>query len=426
MESIKTEGRKLFEQRLQFADRFMIYNRKCRDQQRRVHAIADVHTHLSDFYSISPRIGFWSAQGGCGKSTATEISYFFVQNPMLERNSGAGLLREIHQKVNRNNEYLPTILFDEVQNVLNPNGGNGTVADMLSCYTKGAKRTIWDDGKSISLDPFCPVITNGLTSKYEIPANYLERNISIFLERPLPEEQKQKEMWLFTLLQQEVEKEGLDGDCELRDPWTNWAYEIDRETMKNDQVKIIEHLKTEIDDGRQLQLCLPLAQTAYYLGDDYFELLIDDIKWLLTNRDIKHTNAEQLLCDLHEIFSDQANVEENWFLPTGTALAELNQMGERPWPFYKGHGLTAEHLATLLREWKITPERNSKQLRGYNVAAFVEPWKRAVKLEAPQWMKQSFDTKKQLIFDNGTDRIYRIDKIPCETTAKPMSMTAHF
>lgn len=294
MELINTEGRNLFEARLRFADRFMIYNRRCRDQQKRVHAIADVHTHLTDFHSISPRIGFWSAQGSCGKSTATEISYFFVQNPMLERNSGAGLLREVYHKVNVEEEGLPTILFDEVQNVLNPNGGNPTVADMLSCYTKGAKRTIWDDGKSISLDPFCPVFTNGLTSKYEIPANYLERNISIALERPLPEEQRQKEMWLFTLLQQEVEKDGLDGDCELRDPWMNWASRIDRGTMKDDQAKIIEHLKTKIEDGRQLQLCLPLAQTAYYIGGDYFEALIDDIMWLLINRDIKYTNAEQI------------------------------------------------------------------------------------------------------------------------------------
>jgi hypothetical protein len=70
----------------------MIYHRRCRDQEKRVHAIADIHTHLTDFLSISPRIGFWSAQGACGKSTATEISYFFVQNPMLERNSGGWAL----------------------------------------------------------------------------------------------------------------------------------------------------------------------------------------------------------------------------------------------------------------------------------------------------------------------------------------------
>ena len=50
---------------------------------------------------------------------------------------------------------------------------------------------------------------------------------------------------------------------------------------------------------------------------------------------------------------------------------------------------TAERLASLLREWKITPERNG-QARGYHVAAFIDPWKRAVKLEMPEWMKQYY------------------------------------
>src|SRR3974390_292775 len=95
-----------------------------------------------------------------------------------------------------------------------------------------------------------------LTSKYEIPSNYLERNISLPLERPLPEEQKAKDMWLFTILQQQHEPNGLGGNCELRDPWTDWADNIDRQIMETDQAKIIEHLKTKISNGRELQLRL--------------------------------------------------------------------------------------------------------------------------------------------------------------------------
>jgi len=297
-------------------------------------------------------------------------------------------MRQIHRKVNIEEQSLPTVLFDEVQNLFSPNAGNSTVADMLSCYTKGAKRTIWDDGKPLSLDPFCPVFTNGLTGKYEIPANYLERNISLPLERPLPEEQA-KDMWLFEILRQQYEPDGLDGDCELRDPWIRWAANVDQQTMESDQTKVIEHLKTKISDGRQLQLCLPLAQTALYISDDYYDVIIDDVIWLLNNRDIKYTQAEQILCDLHEIITEQTNVEDRWFLGTTKALEKLNFMQERPWPTYKRDGLTAERLASLLREWKITPERNG-QARGYHVAAFIDPWKRAVKLEMPEWMKQYY------------------------------------
>jgi len=228
-----------------------------------------------------------------------------------------------------------------------------------------------------------------LTSKYEIPSNYLERNISLPLERPLPEEQKAKDMWLFTILQQQHEPNGLGGNCELRDPWTDWADNIDRQIMETDQAKIIEHLKTKISNGRELQLRLPLAQSAFYIGDDYFNVIIEDLVWLLSNRDIKYTQAEQVLCDLHEIISDRTIVENNWFLPTTPTLDKLNSMQERPWPHYKGKGLTAERLAALLREWKIAPEK-SGQGRGYHVAAFIDPWKRAVKHEMPDWMKQYY------------------------------------
>jgi hypothetical protein len=125
-------------------------------------------------------------------------------------------------------------------------------------------------------------------------------------------------------------------------------------------------------------------------SDTCFDAIIEDVVWLITNRDIKYTQAEQILCDLHEIITDEANVEDRWFLATGTALPKLNAMEERPWPTYKGQGLTPERLATLLREWKIAPERNTKQVRGYHVASFIEPWKRAVKLEKPEWMKQYY------------------------------------
>ena len=392
IDALRAEGKKCFEARLEFADRFMIYNSKCRDRQRRVHAIWDMHTHFTDYFSISPRLGFWSAQGGCGKSTATEISYFFVQSPMLERNSGAGLLRKIDETINGQGQARPTILFDEVQNAFGP-AGNSAIADMLYSYTKGAKRTIWDDGKPITLDPFCPVVTNGLTIKYEIPTNYIERNIPINLERPLPEEQQRKNLWLFDLLRQEVEETDEDGSIissNLRDPIAKWAEGISDETLRKDQDEVVAHLKARIDNGRWLQLCLPLAHTAYYVGE-YYDPIIDDVLWLLSSQDTRYTSNEQLLIDLHQIISDKSNVEGNWFLPTARAVDRLNDMADRPWPTYKGKGMTGHYLSALLRDFGVKPEQNeAKAARGYNVAELIAPWKRALRLDMPEWMKQYY------------------------------------
>src|SRR5262245_55444778 len=117
MELINTEGQKLFEARLQFADKYMVYHRSFRDQERRIHAIADAHTHLMQYYFVSPRIGFWSPQGGCGKSNCLKISYFHTHNPMYEVASGAGLLRKIHA-FRKDYEGYPTLLLDEAQRTL--------------------------------------------------------------------------------------------------------------------------------------------------------------------------------------------------------------------------------------------------------------------------------------------------------------------
>ena len=56
---------------------------------------------------------------------------------------------------------------------------------------------------------------------------------------------------------------------------------------------------------------------------------------------------------------------------------------------YRGKELNADSLAYLLAPFGIKPRRNTKQTeRGYYVADFIEPWKRAVKLEMPEWMQR--------------------------------------
>lgn len=424
MELINTEGRRLFEARLKFADAYMVYHRNYRDQEKRIHAIADAHTHLMEYYFVSPRIGFWSPQGGCGKSNCLKISYFHTYNPMYEVASGAGLLRKIHE-FRKDYEGYPTLLLDEAQRTLALD--LSVVSEYLSEYGKGARRTIQDEGKTLTMEMFGPVFLAGLTNESPVRPNFLERNIQLPLERPLPDELAKTEMLSFALLKDELEDE--DGNCELRDKWTSWADQVLKTgTMRDVQAEMVKLIKPRVDnDGRKLELALPLVQTAYYIGGGLHEVILDDLVYLWNHQDVKHSLNEKLLIDLHEVFSDETNVDDGEFISTNKTLIQLKKIEESPWLNYRGKELSAENLAFLLLPFGIKPRRNTKQTeRGYSVFDFIEPWKRAVKLDIPLWMQRRYGNKGKIVAASSTDRIDDIDTIPCVTTAKGKQAIATF
>jgi len=249
----------------------------------------------------------------------------------MRRNCGAGLLREIRsEKLDLNDSpadsYIPTILYDELQNSLDSKTGNRAVADALSMYTKGFERVIEIDGVPVKQDLFCPVIAAALTAEMDLPADFLERAIVLPMEKPLPEQKASKKKWFFDLRRQELEP---DGDCHFRDAWDDWAYGIPSSLLKEAQQFIVADLDARIEVGRHLQLALPLALAAYMIGGDCYEQTIEAAKVLLANRAVPYTEPEQILADAHAIIADRANVEGNWFLPSERLKDKLRAMPER-------------------------------------------------------------------------------------------------
>jgi hypothetical protein len=158
-----------------------------------------------------------------------------------------------------------------------------------------------------------------------------------------------------TLLKDELEDE--DGNSELRDKWTWWAERVlGTGTMKEIQTEVVKLIKPRVDnDGRKLELALPLVQTAYYIGDGLHELILDDLVYLWNHQDIKYSLNERLLIDLHEIIGDQRNVQGNEFVPTTKLLPQLRMIEESPWLNYRNKELNAEGLAFLLAPFGVKP-----------------------------------------------------------------------
>src|SRR5262249_1380042 len=150
-------------------------------------------------------------------------------------------------------------------------------------------------------------------------------------------------------------------------------------------------LDKRMEDGRHLQLVLPLALTGYLIGMECYEQTVEAGKALLANRIVPYTEPEQILIDAHTIIADRSNVTADWFLPSEVLKAKLRAMPERKWGEYKYEGIATERVAFLLKKNGISPEYyTDKSQRGYNVTSFIAPWKRKVNLDKPAWMNGKY------------------------------------
>ena len=100
------------------------------------------------------------------------------------------------------------------------------------------------------------------------------------------------------------------------------------------------------------------------------------------HQDTKYTLGEKLLINIHEIIGDRNNVVGDEFIPNRSLLSQLVMIDESPGEITEAKISPPRTLAFLLEPFAIKPARNRTQKeRGYYIADFIQPWKRAVKLE---------------------------------------------
>jgi len=118
-DDVRLTGRELLEKSIAFRNKKLIYPKQYNGAL--LHAGVDAATHLIDCFGSFPRLFFTATQGGSGKSRSTEVSYFYVQNPVqVNSSSGAGLLKMLNDP----DILKPTLLVDEVQDYWSPNGNS--------------------------------------------------------------------------------------------------------------------------------------------------------------------------------------------------------------------------------------------------------------------------------------------------------------
>jgi hypothetical protein len=321
------------------------------------HVLWIAHAHLIASFETSPRLAFMSAEKESGKTRALEITSLFVPNPRLSFSmSSAALVRLISAGADKG--VVPTILFDEVDNVFGRVHDEGTFelrAALNSGYRRGATSfRATKEGNVVEFSCYAPLAMAGLRS---LPDTIASRTIFVHMRRRAPEEQVESFRLRYHPAEAKPIREHLAAWCEANEPSLPEA----------------PPLPVGIED-RAADIWEPLFAIADVAGDDWPARARAAAIYLLSAAaDDTTTTGVELLAHIREAF---LNADAVW---TSTLLQRLREREESPWADIHGKPLTDRGLADRLRPYRIKSrdvKRDGTNRKGYFRVDFAEAWKR--------------------------------------------------
>lgn len=318
------------------------------------------HTYLINHTFTTPRLAFLSPEYGCGKSRALEVIQILAfKAEKLDFCTRSYLFRTIEQVIEETGN-PPTLLIDEVDNVLknkNSEEGSALTAFLNTGYRRGGFYGI-TEGEGNNRAPkkfstFAPIAFAG-KGENALPEAVGTRSIVFRLQKRLP---SQKIEDFYT---EQVRREAE----ELREWVSQWA-DFNSADFK------IENVEIELRD-RDREVWLPLYGVA--IMSDSIEAFSEAVR---THQIAKATNetplSRQLVEDCLKVF-DQMNEQEK--LKTPTLLNGLETLPESDYSQLRGgRGLNDRTLAKWLRGYGITPKQirfGEETSKGYYRFEFKE------------------------------------------------------
>ena len=317
------------------------------------------HTHLVGASFTTPRLAVLSPEPGSGKSRVLEITSLFVPNPVLSIcSTSAYILRKIADQENR-----PTILYDEIDNVLGPNarGNSDLIATINAGYRQGATtgrcKKVKDELIPMEFPTYAAVALSGLGS---LPDTIMSRSIIMRMRRQ-PEGETVE---AFDPFDHAAPAEALYAELEA------WAKAV---------VDRAKSHRPKLPDGvvnRHADIWRPILTVADLAGghwpDVARQVAIAAVKSAKANN--KPSPGVQLLTDIRDAFGGHDRIS------TADLLDKLLADEEGPWRGIGRKGLDPRTLAEMLREYGIRSSRirmpNGSTPKGYKQPDFVDAWRR--------------------------------------------------
>jgi hypothetical protein len=290
----------------------------------------------------------------CGKSLCLDLLEQLCHSPKASVSMSNSVL--FHLAADRH-----TLLFDEIDNVFARGGDEEQRALINAAYRRG--RTAMRMGgpprdlRVQEFDVFCPIALAGIG---DLPDTVASRCIPIRMQRKPRSIRKARFRLRF---------ERANGELEALRTNIDTAVAPLAEEIGN----LWPPLPDELGD-RQQEIWEPMLAIADMAGDD----------WGIRARQAAvalHSGSDQtdgstgilLLSHIRDVFGDDDRIA------TSVLRERLYDLPEAPWGDWYGKPITDRFIAKHLKPFVIHPKTlriGDSTLRGYEKAAFIDPWDR--------------------------------------------------
>jgi hypothetical protein len=366
-------------------------------EQLSVLALWVLHTHAVDAADTTPYLAITSPEKQSGKSRLLEVLAQLVARPMEAANiSDAALFRAL------GGDDLPvTLLFDEIDAVFSKRTAPAKeeLRGLINAgYRRGAVawRCVGEGGKQ-EVIPFPVFGPKALAGIGQLPDTIADRSIPIRLRRKSREEKVARGR--YKAIREAAQPLAADA--------VRWAAE-NGSRLKEATPALPDELSDRAQDGGEA-----LVAIADLGGEEWGARARGALVTL--HRDKAEEEASwplQLLADIRRVFGDAERMS------SAELLADLKEDETAPWASWgKGDGgLTARHLATLLRPYGIRPHtvRQGGTFKGYKREQFEDSWERYLPPETADSALLSVTADTSALQSQKPDLFYPSQDPPCD------------
>lgn len=353
---MKSEQNNILDAIYDYIGRFVIYPS---DHARVAHTLWIAHTHLIDAFETTPRLAILSAEKQSGKTRLLEITRLLVKNAYASMNmTSAAVYTAADQKA-------PTILLDEVDRLFERSDTAEITALLNSGFQRGTKayRCLYEGKRELEeIEAFCPFLMAGIDNS-RIPDTILDRAITIRMERR--SRSQEIEPYRF----REQGQEGLV----LRTRLEAWAASVLERAKAHRPEFPAGIFDRNADKWEALLTVADVSDLPLNIKGVWGRKARDAALALVGEEKTEEpTMGILLLKHIRETFSETNQTK----ISTEDLLSRLHKIDESPWTDMNGRPLNSRRLATMLKKFKISPDRLTNKLRGYHKIHFKKAWER--------------------------------------------------
>lgn len=315
-------------------------------------AVWALHTHAHDTATFSPVLAVTSPTPECGKTTLLSLLQALVARPLPASNiTAAAMFRAVEK-------WRPTMLVDEADTFLKDSDElRGVLNSGHHRSNAYVIRTTGDDHEPAQFRTWAAKAIALIGKLKGALATLASRSIEIELRRKTDDDNIEP-----------LRVDRLDYLTDMQRKAARWAADHDMALRESDPELPASLKGRSADNWRHL----------FAIGDcagGEWPRRIRDAAETLSGSKAEDSIGVMLLADIRAILDARGQDR----IASADLVTALNELDERPWPEWKGKGLTAPTLARLLQPFKIH-SRNLRigpdQSKGYQRKDFDDAFAR--------------------------------------------------